>query len=44
LTIVNRNAYAVEEGIFDIPVVAGARYFDLWHGTSYIPRRPADKL
>lgn len=37
-TIVNRNAYSVEEGIFDIPAVTGARYFDLWHGAELHPK------
>jgi formylglycine-generating enzyme required for sulfatase activity len=37
-TIVNRNAYAVEEGIFDVPAVAGARYFDLWQGVELHPK------
>jgi formylglycine-generating enzyme required for sulfatase activity len=36
-TLVNRNAYAVNDGIFDVPAVAGARYFDLWHGVELHP-------
>ena len=37
-TIVNRNAYPVAEGIFDVPAAAGARYFDLWHGVELHPK------
>jgi iron(II)-dependent oxidoreductase len=36
-TVVNRNAYSVADGIFDVPAVSGARYFDLWHGTELHP-------
>jgi gamma-glutamyl hercynylcysteine S-oxide synthase len=36
-TVVNRNAYAVADGIFDIPAAPGARYFDLWHGSELHP-------
>ena len=36
-TVVNRNAYAVSEDVFDFPKVAGARYFDLWHGVELHP-------
>jgi formylglycine-generating enzyme required for sulfatase activity len=37
-TIVNRNSYPVEGGIFDVPSTAGARYFDLWHGAELHPK------
>jgi formylglycine-generating enzyme required for sulfatase activity len=37
-TMVNRNAYAVSDGIFETPVVEGARYFDLWHGVELHPK------
>jgi len=37
-TVVNRNAYAVADGIFDVPAVTGARYFDLWHGVELHPK------
>jgi len=37
-TMVNRNAYAVGDGVFETPVVAGARYFDLWHGVELHPK------
>ena len=37
-TIVNRNAYAVADGVFETPVVQGARYFDLWHGVELHPK------
>ena len=36
-TVVNRNAYAIADGIFDVPAAPGARYFDLWHGTELHP-------
>jgi formylglycine-generating enzyme required for sulfatase activity len=42
-TIVNRNAYAVNDGLIDLPAVAGARYFDLWHGTELHPKVIAGK-
>jgi len=37
-TVVNRNAYAVKGGIFDVPATSGARYFDLWQGVELHPR------
>jgi len=37
-TLVNRNAYEVDGGIFTIPVAAGARYFDLWRGVELHPK------
>lgn len=37
-TIVNRNAYAVDEELFDTPFVEHARYYDLWRGIEVHPR------
>ena len=41
-TIVNRNAYPVAGRQIEIPFRAGARYFDVWHGTEITPRREGD--
>jgi formylglycine-generating enzyme required for sulfatase activity len=32
-TIINRNEYDVAGQQMEVPVAAGTRYFDLWHGT-----------
>jgi iron(II)-dependent oxidoreductase len=37
-TIVNRNEYDVIGEELRVPVHAGMRYFDLWHGTELVPR------
>lgn len=37
-TIVNRNEYDVMGEELRVPVRAGMRYFDLWHGIELIPR------
>ncbi|WP_263355721.1 formylglycine-generating enzyme family protein [Acidicapsa ligni] len=43
-TLVNRNAYAVDGGQLRIPVVAGAHYYDLWHGEEIQPSNEDGEL
>jgi formylglycine-generating enzyme required for sulfatase activity len=43
-TLVNRNAYPVSGRQLVIPVRAGARYFDVWHGVEFKPKKENESL
>src|SRR5581483_7439911 len=43
-TVVNRNDYDVEGRQLLVPDVAGARYFDLWHGVELKPKKRGARL
>ena len=43
-TLVNRNHYAVAGRQLILPYKAGARYFDLWHGTEIKPAKENETI
>ena len=43
-TIVNRNEYNLSGPQMELPVSAGMRYFDLYHGVELTPERHGDRL
>ena len=43
-TLVNRNEYAVEGGQFEVPVVPGMHYFDVYHGVELKPKAGDGRL
>jgi len=43
-TLVNRNEYDVEGGQFEVPVVPGMHYFDVYHGVELKPKAGDGRL